>query len=54
MACPKKKISYRNKKISYNKSKFLKFNSNTLLKVEEFIMDYKSERNKFRFKFILR
>lgn len=51
MACPKKKISYRNKKISYNKSKFLKFNSNTLLKVEEFIMDYKSDKNKFKFIF---
>lgn len=36
MAVPKKKISIRNKKLSYNKNKFLKFNLNNKLKISEF------------------
>lgn len=36
MAVPKKKISIRNKKLSYNKNQFLKFNLNNELKINEF------------------
>jgi hypothetical protein len=53
MACPKKKISYRNKRISYNKNKFLKFNLDSLLKLDEFIIeDYRKNKFKSKFKFI--
>jgi len=52
MAVPKKKISIRNKKLSYNKNQFLKFNLNNELKINEFTnINESTYLNKFEKKF---
>jgi hypothetical protein len=45
MAVPKKKISKRNKKISYKKNNYINYNSNFSLKSIEFLISSNKKKN---------